>query len=79
VLFEQSLLGYLSPEPARLNGNTFPAISLPSATGKKVRRPCVERGAFLLCPIVPLIDPDSMAQVVGIFVGISVFHVEAIL
>ena len=25
-----ALLGYISPEPARLNGNTFPAVNLPS-------------------------------------------------
>ena len=51
-------LGYISPEPARLNGNTFPAGSLPSAPGEKLRRSCVECSAFLLCPIVPLIYPD---------------------
>jgi hypothetical protein len=29
ALFGQSLLGYISPEPARLNGNTFPGSLLP--------------------------------------------------
>jgi len=48
ALFGQSLLGYISPEPLRLNGNTFPAGSLPSAAARRVRRPCVECSAFLL-------------------------------
>ena len=28
-------LGYISPEPARLNGNTFPAVNLPSAAARR--------------------------------------------
>src|SRR5262249_23299353 len=35
ALFGQSLLGYISPEPARLNGNTFTAVSLPSAAARR--------------------------------------------
>ena len=40
ALFGQSLkdttrLGYISPEPARLNGNTFTASSLPSAAARR--------------------------------------------
>jgi hypothetical protein len=43
TLFGQSLLGYISPEPARLNGNTFPAACLPTRredaqTMRRVRR-----------------------------------------
>ena len=34
ALFGQSLLGYISPERTRLNGNTFPAGSLPSAAAR---------------------------------------------
>src|SRR5262249_25405489 len=34
VLFGQSLPGYISSEPARLNGNTFTAVSLPSAAAR---------------------------------------------
>jgi hypothetical protein len=32
---QQPLLGYISPERARLNGNTFPAGSLPSAAARR--------------------------------------------
>jgi hypothetical protein len=39
ALFGQSLLGYISPEPARLNGNTFPAGSLLSAPTTPARLP----------------------------------------
>ena len=32
---EATSVGYISPEPVRLNGNTFPAGSLPSATARR--------------------------------------------
>ena len=50
--------------------------------GEKVRRPCVECGAFLLCPIVPLINPDyassASAQMVQHRLGDFEAHAEAL-
>jgi hypothetical protein len=50
--------------------------------GEKVRRPCVECGAFLLRPIVPLINPDyassASAQMVQHRVGDFEAHAEAL-
>ncbi|HEX7204401.1 MAG TPA: hypothetical protein VF237_04560, partial [Xanthobacteraceae bacterium] len=48
----------------------------------KVRTPCVECGAFLLCPIVPLINPDhasaASAQMVQYRLGNFEAHAEAL-
>jgi hypothetical protein len=50
--------------------------------GEKVRRPCVECGAFLLCPIVPLIYSDyassASAQMVQHRLGDFEAHAEAL-
>jgi hypothetical protein len=50
--------------------------------GEKVRRPCVECGAFLLCPIVPLIDSDyaspTSAQMIQHRLGDFEAHAEAL-
>jgi hypothetical protein len=59
-------------------GNTFPAGSLPSAAARR----CADRGAFLLCPIVPLINPDDAtsapAQMVQHRLGDFETHAEAL-
>src|SRR5262252_5032884 len=50
--------------------------------GEKVRRPCVECGAFLLCPIVPLIDSNytspTSAQMIQHRLGDFEAHAEAL-
>ena len=50
--------------------------------GEEVRRPCVERGALLLCPIMPLIYPDDAspapAQMVQHRLGDFETHTEAL-
>jgi hypothetical protein len=43
ALFGKSLLGYISPDRARLNGNTFAAVSLPSAAARRCARPTPRR------------------------------------
>jgi hypothetical protein len=48
---------YTSPEAGRLNGNTFPATSLPSAATRRCADHASVRPRFSL-PIVPLINPD---------------------
>src|SRR5262249_48197580 len=50
--------------------------------GEKVRRPCVECNAFLLCPIVPLINPNyaspTSAQRIQHRLGDLKAHAEAL-
>src|SRR5262249_25000008 len=50
--------------------------------GEKVRRPCVECSAFLLCPIVPLINPNyaspTSAQMIQHGLGDFKAHAEAL-
>ena len=49
--------------------------------GEKVRRPCVEGGAFLLCPIMPLINSDytgPTAQMIQHRLGDFETHTEAL-
>jgi hypothetical protein len=69
---KRNRMSSLPSAPARLNANSFPAAFRRS---EKVCSPCVESGAFLLCPIVPLIDPDyarpASAQVVQHRLGTS--------
>src|SRR5262249_27206303 len=50
--------------------------------GEKERRPCVECSAFLLCPIVPLINPNyasaTSAQMIQHRLGDFEAHAEAL-
>ena len=54
----------------------------PAFRGEKLRRPCVECGTLLLCPVVPLINPHhaspASAQMVQHRLGDLEAHAEAL-
>ena len=82
IVKETTRVGYISPEPVRLNGNTLYRKQPAFRCGEKVRRPCVECGALLLCPVVPLINPDyasaASAQMIQHRLGDFEAHAEAL-